>query len=499
MEPTTMPLIFRRGTITEPVTLGGVFRPGTVTGPVIVDLGWRDHLPTLPTRDDVISALENNVPEIVGTTLAPPLGLAYQVGMAVAPEQTTAATNALASQASDAASRIRNGYNDARLSSESWLHREFPFLFGPDEPEAPSQAEGTFASSFIRDILPILADVAQNLPSDESLDRADAFNDRRNGLDRLPFESWPAYFLYQSGLMLFEEFIAQWNQDGNPNLVGSFLDQLCAELSTPDTNPNSIGGSLGFERFLPGFSLRDAINDFQNGRPILGTLNAALALADFVGMGIAGRQLVRAGLRSLARRSADDAAEMLFGRGVHLGGLPEPRTATDFVGGVQIGRTDLNGLYNARNLTIGRLQGQNSTCGLHASLSVIDDVNPARGALDVTRVRGQIRDNRGVGLNQSQVMSFLDRNLPDAVVVPAYGVEEAELVDYLRQGHVIAGVDRNHWVRITGTFREGNNTWVRVYDPARGNYEQLLTSFLTRMYRPGEPPGFHNVIISIRP
>ncbi|MCE9567336.1 MAG: hypothetical protein K8U57_35490 [Planctomycetes bacterium] len=176
-----------------------------------------------------------------------------------------------------------------------------------------------------------------------------------------------------------------------------------------------------------------------------------------------------------------------------------PNAATDFVGGVRIGQSDLNGLHNAQNLTNGRLQGQNSTCGLNASLSVIDSVNPGRGALDVSLVRGQIRANGGGGLNQSEVMGFLGRNLPDAAVVPAYGINEAQIVDYVRRGEVIAAVDGNHWVRVTGTFQEGNATWVRVYDPARGNYEQLLTSFTTRMYQSGQPVGYHNVIISIRP
>jgi RHS repeat-associated protein len=165
----------------------------------------------------------------------------------------------------------------------------------------------------------------------------------------------------------------------------------------------------------------------------------------------------------------------------------------ELIGGARTGQTSLNGLRDARNLTNARLQQRNSTCGLHSAQSVIGDINPQKGPLDYSGVRNQIRGNNSAGLSTIELDGFIRRNVPDDVaVLIEYRVGEERLLEMLGRGEVISHVDGNHWVRVLGTLDEGGTGWVRVYDPARGNYEQLLTSFLTRS-------GPNNQMIWIRP
>jgi RHS repeat-associated protein len=151
------------------------------------------------------------------------------------------------------------------------------------------------------------------------------------------------------------------------------------------------------------------------------------------------------------------------------------------VGGASTGQKSLAGLRDARNLTAARLQARNSTCGLHASASVIKDVNPGGGPINYSGVRASILGNNPRGLDTAELANFISKNVPDDVaVLIEKNVGEERLLEMLGRGRVISHVDGNHWVRVVGTFEEGGVTWVRVYDPARGNYDQLLTSFMTR-------------------
>jgi len=70
-----------------------------------------------------------------------------------------------------------------------------------------------------------------------------------------------------------------------------------------------------------------------------------------------------------------------------------------------------------------------------------------------------------------------------ASVGPVYNVRTSQLDGLLaRNGgsKLIAHVDGNHYVRVLGTIEDGGMQWVRVYDPARGVYEQAVFSFMTR-------------------
>ncbi len=112
-------------------------------------------------------------------------------------------------------------------------------------------------------------------------------------------------------------------------------------------------------------------------------------------------------------------------------------------------------------------------------------------------VRGQIQANRlagrGVGLDSYELVQFLERNVgEDVAVLLERNVTESRLLEALGRGHAVAHVDGDHWVRVLGTVQDGGRTWVRIYDPARGNYEQLLSSFMTRA-------GQNNQIIWVRP
>ncbi len=150
-----------------------------------------------------------------------------------------------------------------------------------------------------------------------------------------------------------------------------------------------------------------------------------------------------------------------------------------------VGVRSSDGLRDVRNLTEARLQNRRDTCGLYAVASLLDDVIPAGMAVDLSEVRGWIRANRvagrGSGLTSYELTILAERNLPaDAAVLIERVVMEGRLLDLLARGQVIAHVDGDHWVRVLGPVDEGGITWVRIYDPARGAYEQLLVSFLIR-------------------
>jgi hypothetical protein len=189
-------------------------------------------------------------------------------------------------------------------------------------------------------------------------------------------------------------------------------------------------------------------------------------------------------------RPAQDAAEKAAGEAVAIDaaerGVDGP-PGGGIVGGITRGRNSLEGLRDVRNLSEARLQTRSDTCGLYAGASVLGDIGSARGSVDFSRVRGQIRANRvagrGTGLESLELESFLERNVADDVAVLGMSdVKEPQLPALLVRGHLIAHVDGNHWVRILGTVQDedGGSTWVRIYDPARGNHEQLLSRFMTR-------------------
>jgi hypothetical protein len=173
---------------------------------------------------------------------------------------------------------------------------------------------------------------------------------------------------------------------------------------------------------------------------------------------------------------------------------PRAVALSKFLGGsLRNAQRDLNGLRSARNLCNARLQTHRSTCGLHVGLSVLEDMAPGT-TVSFQGMRNEIAAVGGGGLNQVQLANFIARNAEHLIVTTPRALSEAQLLGYLKRGSVIAAVDRNHWVRIIGSVKQGNRRWLGIYDPARGLYEQELTAFMHRM----SPDGGENMILSVR-
>jgi hypothetical protein len=150
-----------------------------------------------------------------------------------------------------------------------------------------------------------------------------------------------------------------------------------------------------------------------------------------------------------------------------------------------VGVRSLDGLRDVRRPGEARLQSRRDTCGLFAVASILGEIVPARNPFDLSGVRGRIRANRvngrGIGLTSYELMKLLDDSVPEtAAVLIEREVTSDRLVGCLGRGHVISHVDGNHWVRVLGAIDDAGSIWVRLYDPARGTYEQLLSSFMIR-------------------
>ncbi len=160
-------------------------------------------------------------------------------------------------------------------------------------------------------------------------------------------------------------------------------------------------------------------------------------------------------------------------------------SAETFFGGARPRQKDLRGLCDARNLTPGHLQGQETTCGARAAYDLIREVNPEGGPVNFGGMRERLRLHNG--LNPGHLEKFLAENLPeDMFVSRVKRPNEPRLIKALKEGDAIVGVDGNHWVRPLKIFKEDGVEWVRVFDPGRGYYEQRLTSFVSRIDRTSE-------------
>ena len=162
-----------------------------------------------------------------------------------------------------------------------------------------------------------------------------------------------------------------------------------------------------------------------------------------------------------------------------------------------VGVRPLGGLRDVRNQEEARLQNREETCGLFAVASVLDDIDPGGGPRNFSGARDRSRANQIAhevgGLDSFDLSSLLGRNLSeDTAVLIERDVTESRLLDFLGRGHVIAHVDGNHWVRVLAVADDGGAPWLRIYDPARGRYEQRLSSFMTRA-------GLNNQMVWVRP
>jgi hypothetical protein len=131
---------------------------------------------------------------------------------------------------------------------------------------------------------------------------------------------------------------------------------------------------------------------------------------------------------------------------------------------------------------------------------VVEELNPGAvnrfpGAREA--IKRNFEQQGKLGLSAQELVELLDHNLDKIAVSMIHrNADDAKILRLLQGGQtVLAHVDGNHWVRITGVFKEGNVTWVRIQDSARGNYEQLLTSLWSRL----SPFGAESQIIGVRP
>jgi hypothetical protein len=110
-------------------------------------------------------------------------------------------------------------------------------------------------------------------------------------------------------------------------------------------------------------------------------------------------------------------------------------------------------------------------------------------------VTGEIRDliRAQGGLEKAELARLINSIDDDVAALVKTRIGIGEITDaFSRNGAVLAFVDGNHWVRITGTpFTRNGKLYVRVFDSGRGGYyDQLWDSFFTRM-------GADNAIITI--
>lgn len=161
-----------------------------------------------------------------------------------------------------------------------------------------------------------------------------------------------------------------------------------------------------------------------------------------------------------------------------------------------VGIRPLDGLRDVRNPTEARLQSRRDTCGLYAVASLLGDFKHLGVSTHFQGVGGRIRANRVIGRigpDSYELMTLLDKSLPDdTAVLIERDVTEDRFLGFLGRGHVVSHVDGNYWVCVLGAVDDGGLTWIRVYDPARGCYEQLLSSFMKRV-------GRDNQMIWVRP
>lgn len=150
-----------------------------------------------------------------------------------------------------------------------------------------------------------------------------------------------------------------------------------------------------------------------------------------------------------------------------------------------LGASDkLVGLNDVRNFSPGLTQTASDTCGLHCAGSVLDELLPSRTSTNVEifskTVAEILEENGGRGLSSLDVAQVISRNGDDLFTNVERNVSADELVALLSRGQVIAHVNGDHFVRPLKVFEEQGVKWVRIYDPARGYYDQLLDSFITR-------------------
>lgn len=282
--------------------------------------------------------------------------------------------------------------------------------------------------------------------------------------------------------------------DGNPASWQEYIKER--------TKASGVVVTTGAEIYLSGLSIANegadfviTLNDVARAETAGQAAIAAVGILPFISSGTI--KLVKQG-RTILQISPTQRTilENYLSNSRKVGVPVDVTSSGGIIGGVKTGRNSIKDLPNVRNLSEARLQVRGDTCGLFAAASIIDEFNTSGLPRDFSMVRAQVISNRvnglGAGLAVDEVAQFIERNLPNAAVLIQKNVRENDMMQFLSRGTVIAHVDGNHWVRVLGEIQDGNVTWLHIYDPARGNYDQTLSSFMTRS-------GQLNAVIWVRP
>ena len=211
---------------------------------------------------------------------------------------------------------------------------------------------------------------------------------------------------------------------------------------------------------------------------------------------------IELGLDSYAIATAPGAIRGVFGGAAakaKAGAATAEATEAAEAGAALGGSNALQGLRDVKGFTPALTQQSSDTCGLYCAGQILDEIAP-RSATAIQLGEGSyiprlLADRGGRGLSTAEIAQLIEHNGgEDVVAIIERGVTETQLPSMFQRGPVIAHVDGIHFVRVLGTVEEGGATWVQVYDPARGSYSQLLSSFMTRV-----GPNNQMILVPVRP
>ncbi len=168
---------------------------------------------------------------------------------------------------------------------------------------------------------------------------------------------------------------------------------------------------------------------------------------------------------------------------------------SSFAGGAAEIEKYFGKLKNARNLDSAPIQITNDTCALFVSISLITHLNPGRDIL-FGPLLARIQSNKikgHIGVNGPELAKYLRSNLGGIATVTIQSkLQRSAFQQLFQKGNVVALVDGGHWVEVSGVIQDGSDTWVKVYDPLCGTYQQSLAAFASRC-------GVDNHFVSVNP
>ena len=245
-------------------------------------LNWR-----FQTWDEIDQSLQNHAEaggQAVGNVVTAPLKL-------VAPEDAKAIANGVANEAKNAAAK------GVEVAKE--IHEQGKNLEAAIEKGIGEAAKGAIEPLVKEGDGGALRDLGDGIKKE-----VEKFREELQALERDPNDpNKENDAILRVATQLVQYFIQKFVQD------------LLEELSRPDA-VNGVGENGFFGSLLPLSDFRDALHNFQNDKPILGTLYLALGLSDLLGFAYGAKRIGK-GFSKHALKSL--LAEGLQGAGKHRG------------------------------------------------------------------------------------------------------------------------------------------------------------------------------------